>query len=307
MKASKRRAAPLIPRSARSARSARSGERLGLVTLAAGLAILAAPAQAANPGPVVAAERAFAADGAANGVKASFLRAMAPDAIVFAPDPVNARAFYSRRPDGKGAHVLTWRPTYAGLAETRDLGFTTGPYAVDGQPGGYYFTVWAKQRDGSWKWIFDGGTGSDTSTAPPPEAPVEAMEEARELPNSRREAMAAVRKAEGRLARAAKVDLSQAYTEALSRDARVQGSPAAPATDAEAIARELATRPKAVSFSRQGARVSDIGDLVFTYGEARWTEAGRRRRGHYVRIWRDDRQAFHIVFDEFIPVPESAK
>ncbi len=42
------------------------------------------------PEPVVAAERAFAADAAELGFKGSFLKNSAPDAIVIAPDPVNA-------------------------------------------------------------------------------------------------------------------------------------------------------------------------------------------------------------------------
>ena len=55
-------------------------------------AILALPAAAdvapITPAPVVAAERAFAADGAALGFKASFLKHSAPDAIVIQPEPL---------------------------------------------------------------------------------------------------------------------------------------------------------------------------------------------------------------------------
>ena len=53
--------------------------------------------------PVVAAERAFAADGLSMGIKQSFLKHMADDAIVFQPEPMNARTAISAQPDTPGA------------------------------------------------------------------------------------------------------------------------------------------------------------------------------------------------------------
>ena len=68
-----------------------------------------------DPSAVVAAERAFAADGLAHGIKRSFLAHSAPDAILFAPDPVNARELYADRPD-KPHPPLVWWPLWAGIA-----------------------------------------------------------------------------------------------------------------------------------------------------------------------------------------------
>ena len=53
--------------------------------------VLAAPI---TPAPVVAAERAFAADGLALGIRDSFLKHAAPEGIVFGPEPVLARAAF---------------------------------------------------------------------------------------------------------------------------------------------------------------------------------------------------------------------
>jgi hypothetical protein len=258
---------------------------------------LSGPAHAADPAPVIAAERAFAADGAKNGVQASFLRWSAPEAVVFAPDPVNAQAFYRARPD-KGGAVLTWRPTYAGLAESGDLGFTTGPYAVNGKPGGHYFTVWARQPDGSWKWIYDGGVDNDASTAPPADASVAAMpgmKVAAERPDA---AMTAVGAAEDALAATAAQDAAAAYRQVLAADARVQGSPAAPATSPAAVSLELASRAQQIRFQRLGGGASEAGDLAWTYGSAGW-DGGR---GHYVRIWQR-RDGWRLVFDQLLPAP----
>lgn len=81
--------------------------------LALAATILAAPAANVvapiTPAPVVAAERAFAADGYALGVKKSFLAHMADDAILMTPDPANAReVFLSSPDDSPDAPKLEW-------------------------------------------------------------------------------------------------------------------------------------------------------------------------------------------------------
>ncbi|MDF2900198.1 MAG: hypothetical protein K0Q62_257, partial [Phenylobacterium sp.] len=56
-------------------------------SLSLALLLIASPALAqVDPAPVVAAERAFAADGLALGIKGSFLKHAAAEAIVFGPD-----------------------------------------------------------------------------------------------------------------------------------------------------------------------------------------------------------------------------
>ncbi|HEY9236519.1 MAG TPA: DUF4440 domain-containing protein, partial [Phenylobacterium sp.] len=120
----------------------------------------------AHPSAVVAAERAFAADGLALGIKRSFLKHAAPEAIVLAPDPVKVSEFYGAKPDE--AHPpLVWWPLWAAIARSGDLGFTSGPATFGGKPSGWFFTVWARQPDGGWKWIYDGGAPSDHSAAAP--------------------------------------------------------------------------------------------------------------------------------------------
>ena len=124
------------------------------------VAFAASPALAADPAPVVAAERAFAADGLALGVRDAFLKHSAPEAIVFQPDVQKVHELFPKQDPDKGGPPLVWWPLWAGIARSGDLGFTTGPYSYDGQLRGYYFTVWKKQADGGWKWVYDGGPPS---------------------------------------------------------------------------------------------------------------------------------------------------
>jgi ketosteroid isomerase-like protein len=62
---------------------------------------------------------------------------------------------------------LVWHPVHGEMATSGDLGFTVG-YAVfngkreDGTPlvrYSKYLTVWKRQRDGSWRYVVDGGSG----------------------------------------------------------------------------------------------------------------------------------------------------
>jgi ketosteroid isomerase-like protein len=63
--------------------------------------------------------------------------------------------------DPKGP-ALTWHPSKADVLAGGDVGYTTGfseRRAPDGTVNkGNYLTVWKKQKDGSWKAIFDTGT-----------------------------------------------------------------------------------------------------------------------------------------------------
>jgi len=68
--------------------------------------------------------------------------------------------------------TLSWTPTKGEVVGAGDLGYTTGRSLLRGKTPdgkmverrGYYLTVWRKQKDGSWKVIFD--TGSTLPAVP---------------------------------------------------------------------------------------------------------------------------------------------
>jgi ketosteroid isomerase-like protein len=270
--------------------------------LVAALALPAAALAATDPAPVVAAERAFAADGLAMGVKDSFLKHSAPDAIVLNPEPQLAKAVFGAA--SPGGPKLVWWPLWAGVAKSGDLGFTTGPYTVNDRPAAWYFTVWAKQPDGSWKWLFDGGPPSDATGVAPQGSSVAYAKASAKAAGSPAKAMTEVTRAEAELARGSASDLKAAYLAALAEDGRVVGSKAKPPASRAELESELATRPTAVRFSPLGGQASSAGDLAWTYGAAQWSADGKDRRGHYVRIWRNDAQGWRLLFDELLPAPE---
>lgn len=254
-----------------------------------------------TPEPVVEAERAFAADGLALGVRDSFLKYAAPEGIVLGPEPVLARAAFSA-PSPKGP-ALVWWPLWAGISRSGDLGFTSGPYSVGGDLRAWYFTVWAKQPDGSWKWLFDGGPPSSPKGAAPQGSKVVYARPSDRHAGSAARAMTEVARAEALLNKEAVKDVTAAFLAIVADDGRIVGSRAAPARTRAEIAAELATRPLSIRFSPLGGQASSAGDLAWTYGVAAWEAEGQPRRGHYVRVWRNDRPGWRLLFDELLDAP----
>lgn len=271
--------------------------------LAASVALLSTPALAGPADPVIAAERAFSARAADAGIAQSFLDNMTDDALVFGPDPQKAKEVYGGRPPGKtpkdGGPLLAWWPNWAGISRSGDLGFTTGPAEFNGKRSVNYFTVWQKQPNGKWKWVYDGGA-SDATAGLPVDAPVPELPVSDAPAVAPDEAMAQVRHAEELLADKASLDIRAAYRIWLSPQAHMQGSPLKPATTPDAIAVELTKRAPQIAFKTMGGLSSKAGDLVWTYGKAEWTRAGEPGVGYYVRIWQAQKDGYRIVFDQLL-------
>jgi ketosteroid isomerase-like protein len=272
-------------------------------------AVLGAPALAAppvTPAPVVAAERTFAADGLALGIKGSFLKHSADNAIVIQPDPINAHQALSAQPDGPKGPPLVWWPVWAGISRGGDLGFTSGPYTVDGKPGGHYFTVWKQQPDGGWKWIFDGGAGADGRNEPVQGSEPILLPLAAGAAASPTAALAEVSARETDLAARAKTDQKAAFLANLADDGRLYVAPLPPAKDRAAFETALAAWPGSFDMTQLGGEAAASADLVWTYGSARWTRGDQARRGHYVHVWQRQAAGWKLVFAEIIPAPVAA-
>ena len=125
------------------------------------LAILlaaAAPGPAAAPKPMSAldAERAFAADAQKIGQWTAFRKWSTPDALMFTPQPVNARVFFGKLKNP--AVPVFWWPGRSYVSCDGSVAVNTGPWVRSyGKSVGYFTTVWQRQADGGWKWIYDGG------------------------------------------------------------------------------------------------------------------------------------------------------
>jgi ketosteroid isomerase-like protein len=258
-------------------------------------------AQAAQPdvAEVVGAERAFAGAAQTDGVNAAFLRFSAPDGLVFQPGPTNAKAALAARPIPPGK--LDWWPVYAGIAASGDLGFTTGPFVAgegERQGHGWYFTIWRRQPDGSWRWVLDHGPPTREAAPHGRGAPVVALPPGR--PSGTANALGSLRAAEAHLAAALAGDARSALPRFLAPDGRLMRVGPQPAVGPAAWAPILAAGPEKLETAPLGGDSSAAGDLAYTYGTARWLKDGARATGHYVRIWQRRADGWRLIVDSLI-------
>jgi ketosteroid isomerase-like protein len=248
---------------------------------------------------IEAAERAFAADGLTMGIKGSFLKHMADDAIVFDPLPSNARAVWSAK-SGQGEPKLEWWPTWVVASRSGDLGLSTGPAAVNGRRFAWYATLWRKDADGAWRWIYDGGAEAEANSAPGPETPATAGPVSAAGEGSTARAFDAVRAAETTLSQAARRDVAAAYKTVLSPDAHLLGPGGTGALAPTAVDQRLAKRPAAMGLTLRGGGASKAGDLVWTHGEAAWPEGQKTVAAHYMHVWQRRPDGWRLIFETLI-------
>ena len=120
--------------------------------------ILALLLAAAEPAPMSAidAERAFVNDAQKDGQWTAFRKYAAPDAMMFVPQPTKAHDFLKDRKDPPVP--VYWWPGRSYVSCDGTVAVNTGPWVRGyGKSVGYFTTVWVKQSDGSWKWVYDAG------------------------------------------------------------------------------------------------------------------------------------------------------
>lgn len=251
---------------------------------------------APDAGPVIAAERAFAAEAARIGWVEAFEAHSTDDAILLGAGPENAHASLAGiDAANRGDTSLAWGPDFAGISRGGDFGFTTGPYNGDGAAFGQYFTVWRRQADGTWKWIYDGGTNQRTPTTVNPSGEVRQLDVARRGPGTEATAIEAVRTREASFAEQAAVNADAAFGAWLAVGGRVNRDDQPSAETTEAVAQLVGGG--AVRYSPPDViEAGSAGDFAFTLGEVRW-EGGS---GYYCRIWVLTSAGWRIGFDQII-------
>lgn len=130
---------------------------LSLLLLAAAMTPPATFPHPLAPAPdAIVAERQFAADAQKDGQWTAFRKYAAPDALMFVPQPTNAHAFLKGRKDP--ATSVYWWPGRSYVSCDGSLAINTGPWVRDyGKQVGYFTTVWVRQKDLGWKWVYDAG------------------------------------------------------------------------------------------------------------------------------------------------------
>ena len=236
-------------------------------------------------------EAKFAAYSVKNGMRAAFLEFFAKKSWLLRPDPVDAQAWISARPDPK--IVLNWESARTALSASGDLGFSTGPsiYRSKTEPKapaghGQFFSVWQKQKNGEWKVLIDHGISH------PPTATPDALPHA---------ALLAIDLAAGSIIGNTPADDAERqftaqsippYAEVITPRTRLLREGQFP-IDGQAAINEYMKSPQGKwSWTTRLNGASAANDFAYALGDytCEPTEA-ETRRGKYVRVWVRDRAA----------------
>jgi ketosteroid isomerase-like protein len=236
------------------------------------------------------AEREFAAHALTHGVDSAFLFALAPDATLFRPGPVNGPRWIREHP-GKRSTRLVWGPSAGAVAASGDLGVTTGPWTVtnadkpDAPPRyGHFLSVWQRQRDGAWKVAVDIGIAHPLPSAdavrgrfdqrqwgtpkagPPGSSVSDALLKAEE------ELLLAIDRAGTR----------KPFLDHVAPDAVFFRNGEAPITGREKIRTTVEEAMPPFAWKPVKAVAASSGDLAYSYG----SYVAGNERGNYLRVWR---------------------
>lgn len=238
---------------------------------------------------LVANERAFAKKAVDTNHRDAFLAYIADDGVIFAPDPQPGKEALQKRPVPQS--VLHWWPTYADIARSGDLGWTTGPWEMK-VPGkaekayGYFSTVWRRQDDGTWRFVAD--LGAPMPGAPPKggdPGPLDPEKLKPFAPVDGKEAEASLLETERLLGvTASEKGVEEAYLSILADDARLMRPGHAPFVGKDAAVIRLAEEKGKLAFQPMKGGVSAAGDLGYAYGTYE-RKGERAESGSYLRVW----------------------
>lgn len=277
--------------------------------------------------PMVQAELAFAAAARAKGMKDAFIEFAAPDGLLFRRGAVNARELW-RRTDPAPSGLLSWHPTYADVARSGELGYTTGPWEFRPNPSdekasghGHFVTVWRRQPDDSWLFAVDLGVNHAAPAAPDkvlkyPETVkdggyLKTLRAGRGSERTADAARVAILAAENELAADSTANgAGAALLSRASEEIRFYRQNAFPLVGLEAARPALEKEAERTFYITEGVAAAQSGDLGYAYG----TYVSGAERGSYVRIWkrtvgnwRREDGDWRVVLDITNPTPPPRK
>lgn len=269
----------------------------------------------ADPMVLVNTERAFAAAATEKGVRDAFLEFSDYDAVMFVPGAVRVKNHYGVSP--KRPDLLSWFSTYAEIASSGDLGWTTGPWEWREKPTdsvpqgtGHYVTIWKKQADSTWKFVLDIGIAHRAPFTEPSTPTLRVLDlpnkRERVEPNKGREEMLGAEYA----FRAASVanGLVSAFRSYLTPDARYYRMGIRPIQGVDSVCEILTLAVGTCTWEVEHAEVSENSDLGYTYGVTTLTASEGTAQFTFARIWhRSIEGIWKVALDIQLPLAPEEK
>ena len=113
---------------------------------------------------IIDVEKAFAEMVKRDGLHDAFVAFAADEAVLMRRQQlVKGKAAIDAFYQGNDVKTLSWAPEFVEVAASGDLAYTYGPFiftSVDSlgnktESNGIFHTVWKRQKDGNWKYVWD--------------------------------------------------------------------------------------------------------------------------------------------------------
>ncbi|MFN2098990.1 hypothetical protein [Altererythrobacter sp. MF3-039] len=125
----------------------------------------------AQPGKIVAAEVGFAKMAREEGQWTAFRHYAAPGGLMHLRDgPVAIETALAGQEDPEAA--VQWAPRAVWMSCDASLAVSTGRFRYPNDLVGQFVTVWQRQANDDYRWVYDGGSPDDPQPAPRPEQPL---------------------------------------------------------------------------------------------------------------------------------------
>lgn len=286
----------------------------------AGLAALflltaAASSPVADPERIVRAERAFAAEVRALGVRTGFLDWLAPTGVVFRPGPVMGHTSYEQQPFGWHG-LLAWQPVRAAISGDGTLGWSTGPWTwrrdstqKKADSYGEYMSVWRKQPDGGLKAVLDCGIGHGEPTRDDPPLAYSAPVAGPHLGSRPLAARQSLYQADASFARYASTEgVASAMARYATDDIIVLREGSQRIVGRAAAQASIAARERMARLMSNAQYIAESGDLGYTYGSYVSDGGSVPDSAWYVHVWhRGAAATWRLAFEVVMPVPKPGR
>ncbi|RKR85286.1 hypothetical protein BDD43_5550 [Mucilaginibacter gracilis] len=264
-------------------------------------------AQKAQVKTVVDADETFDKTVARKGIKDGFLSVLDDEGVVFKPNAVNAKEFYSTIDKQPGN--LTWQPKFARISANGDLAFSTGPYTYQNSKAdtdkvyGHYVSVWRTSGDSKLKLLINLGVQhpepeqQEVLDCKEPEA--EVTPPSKDPFKNKRIILAT----EEQFNHSLTLSAMATYKEFLDEDAHYYFPGFEPFVGKDKIMKFVNNEAISIVAKTTSAGRSASSDLAYSYGVAQIKKGNITADYNYVRIWdMDSQHRWNILLEVFSSV-----
>lgn len=269
---------------------------------------LAKAQKTAQTKTVLEAEKDYNRAVSQKGIREGSLSTMDADAMVFKPEAVLAKTYYSSSNTNPGK--LTVTPTMARISANGDLAFTAGSYTLktsnDDVNYGEYLSIWRPDLSGKLKMIFN----IDMQHPETKETPIVDFKEpiiaaSRTINKDPFTGKNIIITTDKLFNSSLNFSSVSAYKEFLTLDGRYFFPGFEPIIGQDKILQFVSNQAISIEALNTGAGRAASSDLAYSYGKATIKKGEMTNKYNYIRIWEpDNAHKWNILVEIFSPADE---